>query len=80
MVLGEKILAVEVIVDALVSGDVGVQVRIAGADITTVESQLEMLDRDMALPFILRAQGDITAVVGEGADELPLCWLGSLGS
>jgi hypothetical protein len=65
MVLSEEILPVEVVVDALVAGDIGVEVWVAGADVAAIESQLEMLNRDMTLPLVLGTESDIATIVGE---------------
>ena len=72
MVLSEKVLSVEIIVYAFVARHVGVQIRVARADIAAIEAQLEMLDRDVTFPLIFGTQGDITAIVGKRADELAL--------
>lgn len=44
MMLREKILSVEVVVDSLVPRNIGVQVGITRANITTIEPQLKVLD------------------------------------
>jgi hypothetical protein len=63
VVLREEILAIEVIVDSLVTWNIGVQVRVAGTHITAVKPKLQMLNRNMALPFVLGAQRHITTIV-----------------
>jgi len=63
MVLSKEVLSVEIIVHAFVARNIGVQIWVAGADIAAVEAQLEVLDRNVSLPLILGAQGDITAIV-----------------
>jgi hypothetical protein len=75
MMLSEEILAVEVVVDTLMTGDGGVQVGIAGANVATIEAELKVLNGNMALPFVLGAESDIAAVVRERADELAFGWL-----
>jgi hypothetical protein len=80
VVLGEKILAIEVVIDALVARYARVVLGIAGPDIASVEAELQVLNRDMALPFVLRTKGDVASIVAEGADELALGGFRSLGA
>jgi hypothetical protein len=80
MMLCEKILSVEVIVDSLVPWNIGVQVGITRANITTIEAQLKVLDWDMSLPLIFGAESDITTVMRKGTDEFALCGFRSFRS
>lgn len=79
MMLSKKVFAIEIIVDAFVTGNVGVQIGVARADVATVEAELQMLDGDVTFPFIFGTQCDIAAVVGERADELAFGGFGSFG-
>ena len=65
MMLSEEVLSVEIIVHTLVARNVGVQIGVAGADIATIEAQLQMLDRNVTFPLILGAQGNITSIMGK---------------
>lgn len=78
--LSEEILAIEVIVDALVTRHTRIILWIARANIAAIEAELEVLNRDVSFPFIFRAQCDIAAVVTEGADKFTLGWFRSLGT
>lgn len=79
LVLGEEVLAVEVVGDAAVG--TGVEAasagfrpgagRVAAAPVAAVEAELEVLRRDVPLPFVLGREGGGAAVVGEAADEGP---------
>jgi len=80
VVLGEEVLAVEVVVDLLVGRGVGIVLGRALADITAIEAELQVLDGDVSLPLVLGAEGGLTAVGGEGTDELSLGWFGPLGA
>jgi hypothetical protein len=70
MMLGEEVLAVEVVVDALVTRDTGIVFGVAGANVAAIETKLKVLDGDVSLPLIFGAQGNVAAIVTEGANEL----------
>jgi hypothetical protein len=70
--LGEQILAVEIIVNSFMTRDIRIQVGIAGTNIASIKTQLKMLNRNMTLPFILGTQCDITAVMRKGTNEFTL--------
>ena len=72
MVLGKEVLPIKVVVDFLNSWEIAVVVRVARADIAAIEAELQVLDGDMPLPFILGAQRDIATVVTERTDEFAL--------
>jgi hypothetical protein len=71
LVLSEKILSVEIVVP---TAGVAAVFRfdvfwIAVASVTSVVSELEMLRRDVAFPFVLGAESRRTAIWGKAADK-----------
>lgn len=79
LVLREEVFAIEVVGDArgralepLSAGFAfNGKVHVAAADVAAVEAELEVLRRDVSLPFVLGDERAGTAVVREAADEGP---------
>lgn len=76
LVLREEVFPIKVIVSpiTLVIHSISVVLgdgRFAVADITTVESQLQVLRSDVTLPLVLRGEGAFTSVVRKAAGEDP---------
>jgi hypothetical protein len=74
-VLGEKIFSIEVIRAPRVSAAAIMVLRLnlAGANVTSVESQLEVLRIKMALPLILGDKGTIASIVRKATHEVSCC-------
>ena len=89
VVLGEEVLAVEVVGGVVRGGRSRALLRghATRVRVAAVEAELEVLARDVALPFVFGAEGRGAAIVREGAGEVfgfgVACarrvWLGGFG-
>jgi hypothetical protein len=69
LMLGEKILAIEVVVCPWMPTHLSVVVGVALSHVAPVDPELEVLRGDVALPLVLGAKAGGTPIVSKGADE-----------